>query len=414
MAIDVFKRQGKSAVTGLLGKNLRGIAGKIGSVMRGESGSESSDTASINRSKQSTKMLSFPLDVGADPGIGNHGHYIMFFINQQNHAKLKFGNEAGESSGGETGIASVVAEAERKGLKAVDKIYDSKLGEFISQYIPDKISKNLIKGLTDNVMQAKGGKSGKIKTQVKHQNKEAHRTNTTVAVQRAPTTRLDTAISMYMPMSVKVKYNAKFGDQEMGAITGSAIEIASSLMASGSVSEKQINDLAKLGGGALEKTTVGMIGNIPGLGGLKEAVEMKKGVIFADRLELAFKGISKREFSYDFKMIPRSKDEADEIKKIINAFKLNMLPEFADGNRAGRSMTIPNTFDIQYMYQNAENNYLHKISTCYLENMDVSYGGSRYKTFDGNEDGAPPVETSISLSFKEIELITRERAQEGF
>ena len=91
-----------------------------------------------------------------------------------------------------------------------------------------------------------------------------------------------------------------------------------------------------------------------------------------------------------------------------------MLPEFADGNRAGRSMTVPNTFDIQYMYQNAENNYLHKISTCYLSSMDVSYGGSRYKTFDGNADGAPPVETSISLNFKEIELITRERAAEGF
>ena len=170
MAIDVLKRQGKSAVTGLLGKNLRRVAGNIGSVMRGESGSESSQTAPINRSKQSTKMLSFPLDVGADPGIGNHGHYIMFFINEQKHAKLKFGNEAGESSGGETGIANVVAEAERKGLKAVDKIYDSKIGGFISQFIPDKIAKNLISGLTDNTFGAKSGKSGKIKTQVKHQN----------------------------------------------------------------------------------------------------------------------------------------------------------------------------------------------------------------------------------------------------
>ena len=72
MAIDVFKRQGKSAVTGLLGKNLRRVAGNIGSVMRGDIGSESSETAPLNRSKQSTKMLSFPLDVGADPGIGRH------------------------------------------------------------------------------------------------------------------------------------------------------------------------------------------------------------------------------------------------------------------------------------------------------------------------------------------------------
>ena len=89
MAIDVFKRQGKSAVTGLLGKNLRRIAGNVGSVIRGDIGSDSSETAPLNRSKQSTKMLSFPIDVGADPGIGNHGHYIMFFINEQTNAKLK-------------------------------------------------------------------------------------------------------------------------------------------------------------------------------------------------------------------------------------------------------------------------------------------------------------------------------------
>ena len=414
MAIDVFKRQGKSAVTGLLGKNLRRIAGNIGSVMRGDIGSDSSEAAPLNRSKQSTKLLSFPLDVGADPGIGNHGHYIMFFINEQNHAKLKFGNETGESSGGETGVANVLADAERKGIKAVDKIYDSKIGGFISQYVPNKVAKNLLGGLTDNIMGAKAGKSGKIKTEVKHQNKEAHRTNTTVSVSRAPTTRLDTAIAMYMPMSVKVGYKANYTDTEMGAITGQAIDIASSLYANGTLDQGQLDSLANIGGQAMEKSATGMIGNIPGLGGLKEAVEMKKGVIFADRFELAFKGIDKRKFQYEFKMIPRSKDEADEIKKIINAFKLNMLPEFADGNRAGRSMTIPNTFDIQYMYQNAENNYLHKISTCYLESMDISYGGSRYKTFDGNEDGAPPVETSISLNFSEIELITRERALEGF
>ena len=33
--------------------------------------------------------------------------------------------------------------AERKGIKAVDKIYDSKIGGFISQYVPNKVAKNL-------------------------------------------------------------------------------------------------------------------------------------------------------------------------------------------------------------------------------------------------------------------------------
>ena len=38
------------------------------------------------------------------------------------------------------------------------------------------------------------------------------------------------------------------------------------------------------------------------------------------------------------------------IRKIIFAFKSNMLPEFKGGNRGGRRLIVPNTFDIQYMY----------------------------------------------------------------
>ena len=137
--------------------------------------------------------------------------------------------------------------------------------------------------------------------------------------------------------------------------------------------------------------------------------------LHADRMELAFKGIGKRKFSYEFKMMPRSQAEADEIKKIIYAFKFNMMPEY-EGDTKGRKLRVPNTFDIQYMYQNAENSYLNKVSTCVLESMDVTYGGSRFKTFDASstDAGAPPVETSISLNFQELEIITRERVREGF
>ena len=90
------------------------------------------------------------------------------------------------------------------------------------------------------------------------------------------------------------------------------------------------------------------------------------------------------------------------------------MPEFLGGNRSGRRMIVPNTFDIQYMYCGQSNNYLHNISTCVLNDLQVSYGGERYKTFDAEADGAPPVETSISLSFTEMELITRERIFEGY
>ena len=66
------------------------------------------------------------------------------------------------------------------------------------------------------------------------------------------------------------------------------------------------------------------------------------------------------------------------------------------------------------MFVGKENQYLNKIKTCALESMNVTYGGERYKTFKGNEDGAPPVETTMTLNFREMDLITREKVKEGY
>ena len=46
--------------------------------------------------------------------------------------------------------------------------------------------------------------------------------------------------------------------------------------------------------------------------------------------------------------------------------------------------------------------------------MNVTYGGDRYKTFEATANGAPPIEVAIQLAFKEMDLITREKAAEGF
>ena len=413
MAIDVLKRQGKSAVTGLLGKNLRRVAGNIGSVIRGDiGGADSSVTAPINRTQQSTKMLSYPIDVGADPGIGNNGHYIMFFINEQQSTKLKFGDEADKDEGG----MNLQKHAQRLKIPAVIKEFDTKSGGFIQKALANLTSKNILSGYTDIIGNLKTDTTGRIKHTPTAQNQvRTDDKNSTIKIQRPQTTRLDTAITMYMPTSIKVNYGAEYKNQEIGVFT----EMAATLIATGTKDGEALKaaigkESEKVGEAGIRQGLKG-IANIPGFGGALEAKEMMSGVIFADRMELAFKGIGKRKFSYEFKMMPRSQAEADEIKKIIYAFKFNMMPEY-EGDTKGRKLIVPNTFDIQYMYQNAENSYLNKVSTCVLESMDVTYGGSRFKTFDASstDAGAPPVETSISLNFQELEIITRERVREGF
>ena len=75
--------------------------------------------------------------------------------------------------------------------------------------------------------------------------------------------------------------------------------------------------------------------------------------------------------------------------------------------------------DIKYFYRSSadeakENTYLNKISTCYLTDMDVKYGGERFTAYTPNELGAPPQNTTLTLSFDEIEMITQEAVRAGY
>ena len=186
---------------------------------------------------------------------------------------------------------------------------------------------------------------------------------------------IDTAISMYMPASVSVSYGADYVDTPIGVGT-SELNKAGNVDLQSDAGRETIKSGLKNVGAAVKREGIDSLGKLDGLSGIREVAEMRDGVIFADRMELAFKGIGKRQFSFDFKMMPRSQAEADEIRDIIYAFKFNMMPEYVDGTR-GSKMKVPNTFDIQYMYQNAENNYLNKISTCFLKDIIEYLAGAK-------------------------------------
>ena len=413
----------KSTAQGILGKNLKRVAGNLGSLIGGSQRTNSSDFEGINRSKSATKMLSFPLDVvNADPATGgNHGHYIMFEINEQVSAKLKFGDVADSQGGIDTaGRKNVAMEARRRGGEVSStKVYDSKKEKYIDAKVQDPLEfifKNGSKGGGQTEAAEKISKSYATGKSVNN-NPSGDKTNTvqTISVHRAPTKRLDTVITMFMPADVKVNYKSNFTDQTIGTGAQAASQIIGEVVSTGTFNtdtiQRNAGDLATQAG---RDALLSILSVAPIFEGSKEAIEIGMGAALTDRMEMAFKGIDKRKFSYTFKMMPRSQDESDEIKKIIDMFKFHMLPEMLDASSRGRLMGYPSTFDIKYMYQNAENNYLNKVSECYLESMDVDYGGDRYRTFKPTSAGAPPTEVTITLQFGEIELITRERAIEGF
>ena len=394
----------RGAAQGLASRALKKVAGNIRGGLLGISGKGSnlSDTAGLTQTKFSTKNYSFPLDVEGPPGTGNQGHYIIFYVNQQTNAKLQFGSA--EKAEGAKNLAKGQAEHKIKVKQENRNAEKARIAK----------TENIISPAPE--LGGIGAASNDTQQRLELESDiERRRKVSTVQVQRPPTVRMDTAITLYMPPSVSVSYGANYTDTEIGAASAVGAQAYQDIVSGkslGSTVNKSLKSLGPEIGDGMIRKALGAIDMIPGLEGAMEVVEMQRGFIKAPRMELAFKGIPKRSFQYDFKMIPKSAAEAEEIQKIIKGFKLNMLPEMVEG--AANRLKMPNTFDIQYMYNGKDNSYLHKISTCVLESMSVIYGGDRYKTFEANANGAPPIEVQITLAFKEMDLITREKANEGF
>jgi hypothetical protein len=231
---------------------------------------------------------------------------------------------------------------------------------------------------------------------------DVSRESSTLSIERAPTKRLAASIQLYMPNQVSVSHSASYSDEEISSIitgTGGAID----KIVGGNF------DLGDAGSRALEgakNMATGAVGKV--VTGTKQASNIATGKITNNRQELMFNGIDKRSFSFDFKMVPKSEEESENIKNIVNMFRFHAMPEFYAGSE--RTLISPSTFDIKYMHKNGEHTFLNRISTCVLESVSVKYGGDRTQFFINTA----PASTDITLQFKELEIITKERIRDGY
>ena len=379
----------KQVVAGKLASKFKSFVGGIG---KGTSGllPNMSDFAKLGGATSGGMTnLAFPLDVTSGPENGNHGHYVIFFVNAQTNAKIGFSNP-----------------------QSTDMQFSDFGGAPPTTHVNTDATSVVGSGPLDK--RTYGTKKQQQEAKVKAAFSKPDR----MVVKRKPTRKGVASISMYMPAQVATTYGAQYTDTQMGLFTGDALNVFDNLTSTGASGKSASESIQRIATESLPTALTLMLqttlGALPGLGGLREARGLMTGEIISDRLELAFKGINKRQFQYTFKMIPKSAAEAAEIKDIITQFKKNMLPEFAGGDKTGRRFVVPNTFTIQYMYNGQQNSFLHKIGECVLENMTVSYGGDRYRTYTPQGDGAPVAETTITLAFKELDLVTREKIMEGF
>ena len=222
-------------------------------------------------------------------------------------------------------------------------------------------------------------------------------------------------VSLYMPPGIKASYSAETGHSELGK-AGLAAGAISRAMAGGTT-EKAVEEALKgLGGFALTAARDLAIGaaEAAGFGDIDGAISKVTATAQNNFSEAIFEKINERSFSYTFKLIARNKDEAEDINKIIKFFKFHMHPELDMAN-GGRYFRSPSEFEIHYAYNDQKNNYLHELSRCVCNSVEVDYGGGDFQTFrQFDVEGAAPVNVSMSLGFTETTVLTKEEIAKNY
>ena len=222
-------------------------------------------------------------------------------------------------------------------------------------------------------------------------------------------------VSLYMPPGIKTSYSAATGHSELGK-AGMAAGAISRAMAAKDTTTAIEEALKGLGGFALSAARDMAItaGEAIGLGNIEGAISKVTATAQNNFSEAVFEKINERTFSYTFKLIARNKEEAEDIQKIIKFFKFHMHPELDMAN-GGRYFRVPSEFEIHYAYNDQKNNYLHELSRCVCNSVEVEYGSGDFQTFRQFDfEGAAPVEISMTLGFIETTILTKKEIAKNY
>jgi hypothetical protein len=229
--------------------------------------------------------------------------------------------------------------------------------------------------------------------------------------------RLAANITLYTPGNVRASYNMSYEMPEDLLVSlaqeQNYQEITAGLKAAGeAISNLEMGKAGAEAGGIATK-----FGRI--LASTNQTVSMLSRTAVNHKKDIMFRHVGNRQFSFEYTFAPRSEDEAKVVKDIIFMFKYFAHPEILQGY--GNFLYLyPAEFDIEYgqVFNNADagrtefsNTHINKISSCVLTDIDVNYSSS--KGFQTLENGEPII-TTLSLKFKEIETLHRDRIARGY
>jgi hypothetical protein len=259
-------------------------------------------------------------------------------------------------------------------------------------------------------------------------------------LQISPTTTQPKAVvSLYMPDTLNAQYNSSYDELRLTDL-GSAINTIRTIDQLAGRLPSQLNsivDAVKSGssGGTFSGITSGIkqagniastdpaaialitsaMGRIPGVNGGNIQSLLLKGAGYAinPQLQMIYRGIGLRSFQLTFVFTPNSQGEAEEINYIIQQFKYHFAPTLLSAKETSSDAMYfkpPSIFSVNFMISGKQNKFLPKYGDCVLTDIDVNYAPNGWAAYD---DGAP-IQTTLTMSFKETEILDKNKIQKGY
>jgi len=374
---------------------------QVAASMVGASGLE--DLNNMEQDPLGYKTLSYPSDITNNM---ENGHYMLFYVNVQNKTKYAYRDPEGNPVGDkyETHKDYYSGDGEIEERKLVKTVYTEHTGANAGEISYQK--GRITGGGVGNIL-----KSGITLTPNQPTGFQA---------EYKTTSRISDSVALYLPAAVSDKTSAGYEGMETGILGLVAAGGGQFMQHMGrndyeAAARSLVGGVTAVAQEATKRVGALLVGTLTGT---DEETAMSLGAkAFGQAenpfIEMLFKQMNLREFSYTFTFSPRNQRESEEVQAIIRLFRFHMAPELKGAQH--RYLRLPSTFDIHYMFQYdkdnaAENNFYSKISTCVLAGVDVDYTPTGVSSF---ADGSP-TQITMGLSFKETELLTKDLINKGY
>ena len=215
-----------------------------------------------------------------------------------------------------------------------------------------------------------------------------------------------TAIALQVQSNPAFKYSASWSSADLGAFVG-AFASGNTNLAKVLENAQDTTGIALRNASKMAQTTKSKLTAFAA-NDLVQAFSKKVENPYKEQL---FRSMGFRQFQFTYRFAPESEAEFQDVKNIIQTFAIHMHPEQDD---SGYFFIYPSEFVIAYYYKEKENENIRKIAQSALINMDVSYGGQEGFTTFLSDVGGKPTEITLTLTFQELELLTNNRAKQGF